>query len=165
VTEYRGVKLRLIIATIIAGTTAWAAWSAQGSDRRLYPLSELSKATVGFGAKRIPVWVMDTAGKRAEGMMYLSPRQVPTGAGMLFVFDAAREMSFWNQNVAFDLDVAYIDGKGRVVSVVVLKAQDPTPKPSGTPAIFVLEMKRGEFKRLGIRKGSPLRLPANVRAH
>lgn len=157
--------MRLIVAVLVAGAVSCAAWCGQGSDRRLYPLSKLSKATVGFSAKRIPVWVMDTAGKRAEGMMYLSPKDVPSGAGMLFVFDAAREMSFWNQNVGFDLDVAYMDAKGKVVSVVVLKAQDPTPKPSGAPAMFVLEMKRGEFRRLGIRKGTPLRMPANVRAH
>lgn len=139
-------------------------WAVQGSDQRIYPLPKLAKASVTFGSKKIPVWIMDTAGKRAEGMMYLSPREVPAGSGMLFVFDAEREMSFWNQNVRFDLDVAYVDAKGRVVSIVVLKKQDPTPKPSGAPAMYVLEMKRGEFKKLGLRKGSTLKLPAGLLA-
>lgn len=133
------------------------------SRRRIHPISTLSTVTVSFGRTKIKAWLMDTESKRTEGMMYLSPSEVPSARGMLFVHPEVRQVGYWNQNVFFDLDVAYLDENGRVLNTVILKKQDPTSKPSKGIVKFVLEMRRGAFKRLGIRAGSRLGIPRNLK--
>ncbi len=106
---------------------------------------------------------MDTPGKRAEGFMYLSSAEVRATDAMIFAFPDSAIRSFWNQNVYFDLDIAFLDESGKVVRLAILRALDPTPVPSGGPAKFALEMKRGGFKRLGLLPGARILIPADVR--
>ncbi len=160
-------QLLLAVSLPIAVGLAIFVESAQvdpDPSRRVYPLSKLQKASVHLGKHSVAVWLMDSEGKRAEGMMYLKSSTIGKGQGMLFVFPESRVLSFWNQNVHFNLDVAYLDGKGTVIAAVVLKAHDATPKSSGRPALYALEMRQGEFRRIGIKAGVKFRLPRGLAA-
>lgn len=151
----RSVLLLVLAATALA--------SGQNPNR-LYQLSELEKATLTYGKKRLATWVMDTASKRQEGMMFLSDREVPANGAMLFVFPDEQPRAFWMRNTIIPLDIAYLDAKGTVHTVKQLKPRDETGVPSGKPAKYVLEMKKGAMARLGIRPGTRFSIPAAVKS-
>lgn len=132
---------------------------ANYNPNRIYQLSDLETAQIKFKKETIKVFVMDTASKRQEGMMFLSDKEFKSEDGMLFVFDRSEFRSFWMRNTKLPLDIAYIGETGKVVSVAELKPFEDDPVPSEGAAQFVLEMKKGAFKRLGIAKGSQLTLP------
>lgn len=155
----------LLLSTLVAASFLPVGAAPQGqpdSSLRLHPLKSLKVVKVGFGTVTIPCWLMDTRAKQAEGMMYLSASEVPKDKGMLFAFPDAQPRSFYNKNVSFDLDLAYIDAQGTVFKVVVLKAKSEKSLPSEKPAKYVLEMRAGAFKKLGIKSGSKLTIPKDA---
>ena len=74
--------------------------------------------------------------------------------GMLFVFPAPFQASFWMKNCPLPLSAAYIDPNGRIDEIVALHAQDTNAVVAHTPDIqYVLEMNEGWFKRHNITEG------------
>lgn len=75
-------------------------------------------------------------------------------AGMLFVFENARERSFWMHNTIISLDIIFIDEDGRIVKVYEnARPMDDTPLPSMAPILAALEIGGGRAAALGIRAG------------
>ncbi|MFQ3587215.1 MAG: DUF192 domain-containing protein [Fimbriimonadaceae bacterium] len=140
--------------------------AARVSDNpnRLYQLRELEVVTLKFRDRSIKAWVMDTIPKRMEGMMFLRDADVPDDHGMIFVFPEPEPLSFWMRNTLIDLDIAYIDERGRTLNVARMKALDETGVPSAGRAKYALEMKAGAFRRLGIQAGTVFQIPSTVRA-
>lgn len=120
---------------------------------RIYQLKELATTVVTIGRHKLTAWVMDTDSKRAEGMMFLQTKELKPDAAMLFVFPDEQERSFWMQNTYVPLDIAYIAKTGKIVSAKSMKPLDETGVSSDAPAMYVLEMQQGAFKRLGIKAG------------
>lgn len=148
------MRIAIISAILFAGAAL-----AQDNPNRLYQLRELQKVTITYsGGKRLSAWLMDTSAKRQEGMMFLNPGDLTLDQSMLFIFPDSAERDFWNNNVKFDLDIAYLDSKGKVFTVKVLKKMDTSTVTSDGPARYVLEMKRGGFKKHGIAKGTLFKL-------
>jgi len=118
--------------------------------------SPLSTGIVTIGDARIVVEIADTPEKCKKGYMY----RAPPGRleGMLFVFEGEAERSFWNRNVTFSIDIAFLASNGRVVCVNRMKALDETSVFSGVPARYALEMRAGAFKRLGVSAGTFVKL-------
>ena len=131
---------------------------------RLYQLRDLAYTEIKVNGKPIPVWVMDTPGKRQEGMMHLRAKDVTAEQGMLFVFPEDQEAGhgFWMSNTYLPLDIIYISPAGKVAHVVAGKPLDETSLES--PAAFrtVLEMRGGGAERLGIKPGSTVEIPDSV---
>lgn len=120
---------------------------------RIYQLKELETTVVTIGKNKLTAWVMDTDSKRTEGMMFLQKNELKADSAMLFVFPDELDRSFWMRNTYVPLDIAYIAANGRIVSAKAMKALDETGVPSDGPAMYVLEMQQGAFKRLGIKAG------------
>lgn len=132
---------------------------AQDNPNRLYQLRELQKATISYtGGRKLATWLMDTSAKRQEGMMFLNPQDLTLDQSMLFIFPDAAPRAFWNNNVKFDLDIAYIDAQGKVFTIKVLHKMSTASVTSDGSAKYVLEMKRGGFKKHGIAKGTVFKL-------
>lgn len=143
----------------------WAMLEPQARNpNRMFQLRELQRVNIKFGKKVIPSWVMDTEMKRQEGMMYLTESEVKENEGMIFVFKRAQPLSFWMRNTILPLDLMYLDAKGRVLNVAMGRPFDESPIPSAGPAQYVLEMRFGSARRLGIRSGSLLTIPPSVKA-
>ena len=131
---------------------------------RLHQLRTLDKRTIKVNGHTLTVWIMDEDSKRAEGMMHLEDKDVKDTEGMLFVFPDAQPRSFWMQNCPLGLDITYIDAKGKVLNVGVGKPFDESGVPSSAPAKYVLELKIGRAKKFGIKSGTVLSLPKDVKA-
>ena len=67
---------------------------------------------------------------RAIGLM--NRDFLPRQSGMLFVFQAERERSFWMKNTRIPLDILYFNARGRLVSVVKEAVPFDLTKPQPT---------------------------------
>lgn len=88
---------------------------------------------------------------RSRGLMHSPPLDENEAA--LFVFPRSERHAFWNRNVSFPIDVAYLDDAMRIVDVRHLGAHQETPVSSSREARFVIEASRGAFDRLGYGTG------------
>jgi uncharacterized membrane protein (UPF0127 family) len=131
---------------------------------RLHQLRTLETRKLKVNGHTLTVWIMDEDSKRSEGMMHLEDKDVKDTEGMLFVFPDAQPRSFWMQNCPLGLDITYIDSKGKVQNIGVGKPYDESGVPSSGPAKYVLELKVGRAKKFGIKPGTVLNLPKDVKA-
>ena len=120
------------------------------------PALALDRNTVEIASKSgvhvFTVEIADTEPARERGLMFR--KELPAGQGMLFDFHQEQQVGFWMKNTLIPLDMIFIDGRGRVVSV----AHSATPLSekvimSGAPARAVLEVIGGTARRLGIEPG------------
>lgn len=136
------------------------------SSLRTYPLKDLVQSEVTVNGTKIPVWVMDTEGKRAEGYMYLRPEDAPDGHGMIFMFPSVqpgdKDHGFWMLNCLLELDIAFISPDKHVLNVVRGKKLDKTQLPAAGPYKYVLELKAGEAAKFGVVKGVKVDIPSDL---
>lgn len=134
----------LVLFLFVGG--AWAA--AEGG---LSP----ETVTITDSKKGRHVFEVELAASEAEVRQGLMGRtSLADDAGMLFVFENARERSFWMRDTLIPLDIIFIDEDGRIVRIYEnAKPKDETPLPSGAPILGVLEIKAGRVAALGIRVG------------
>lgn len=90
--------------------------------------------------------------QRARGLMFR--RELPEGRGMLFDFHREQPITMWMQNTYIPLDMIFIRGDGRILSI----AENTEPLStrvisSGGQVRAVLEVIAGTAKKLGIRPG------------
>ncbi len=148
-----------------AGGNTGTSSSEDDNPYRQYQLKDLKKAKVKFDNKKVfSYWIMDTEGKRAEGMMFLQEKEVKQDEGMIFVFSLAQPLSFWMRNTYIPLDIAYLDAKGKILNTTTMNALDETGHPSSGKAKYAIEMKRGAFKRNGIKAGMVADIPLDVQS-
>ena len=111
------------------------------------------------GAVRFSVEIADTGAERAQGLM--NREKLATSAGMLFVYESPRAVSFWMKNTLIPLDMIFADATGTVTRIKENAAPgDLRPVDGGAGVQFVLEINGGMSARLGIAPGSVLRHPA-----
>jgi len=122
----------------------------------LAPALALDRTTVEIASKTgvhvFTVEIADTEQARERGLMFR--KELPPGRGMLFDFHRERQVGFWMKNTLISLDMIFIDGRGRIVSI----AQDAKPMSedvimSGGQVRAVLEVDGGTARRLGIAPG------------
>ena len=93
--------------------------------------------------------------------------------GMIFVHPDEQVRNYWMKDCLIDLDVAFLDGKGRVVAIHRMKHEQPRRAgereydyksrlrrySSRRPARYALEFKHGSIDQLKIRVGQVIPLP------
>jgi uncharacterized protein len=110
-------------------------------------------------AARFSVEVADTGAERARGLMFRE--SMPRSVGMLFVYDAPQQASFWMKNTLIPLDMIFADQTGRVTRVHARAVpHDLTPIDGGADVQYVLEINGGLAKAMGIVEGTEMRHPA-----
>ena len=62
------------------------------------------------------VEIANNAWSRAIGLMHRN--QIDETGGMLFIYDPPQSARFWMKNVAFPLDILFIDHSGLIVGIV-----------------------------------------------
>ncbi len=91
------------------------------------------------------------------------------GGGMLFVFAKPNIQRFWMAHCLIDIDLIYLDGRGRIVSMHRM-VREPPRRPneslnayyarmpsysSGRPVQFAIELPAGSIDRLGLKRSMP----------
>jgi len=102
---------------------------------------------------------------RTDGLMRRD--SIPEDGGMLFVFPDAQPRSFWMKNCLVDIDVMFLDGRGRITAIHRMRALPPRRDDetefqyearvrgdamywSQLPAQFAIELRSGWLDRLGV---------------
>jgi len=116
-----------------------------------------------FGTARFSVEIADDEQERATGLM--NRPSMATSAGMLFVYERPRSLSFWMRNTLIELDMLFVDETG-VIRNIQERAQplDETPIFGGDDLTHVLEINGGLARMLGIDVGDQLRHPSFAQA-
>jgi uncharacterized membrane protein (UPF0127 family) len=134
----------LLAAVLVTGFSA----TASGAENQL----TLHTAT---GDYKFNVEVVDTPESRAQGLMFRT--ELADDAGMLFDFQAEREVSFWMQNTFIPLDMIFVGADGVVDTIHVnARPQDTTSIPSNVPVQFVLEIPGGRSVEIGLKPGDTM---------
>lgn len=111
------------------------------------------------GRESFAVELADEPEERARGLMFRT--EMGRAAGMLFVYDRPRQVSFWMKNTLIPLDMVFADATGTVTRVHEGAVPgDLTPIDGGAGVQFVLEINAGLAGKLGIGPGAVLRHPA-----
>ena len=133
-----GLKIG-VCAGVVAAATAFAQM----------PTVELSA-----GIHLIRAEVAHTFDTRGQGLMFrkaLGPNE-----GMFFVFPRAEIHCMWMKNTLIPLSVAFVDEKGKIVSISDMQPQTETSHCAAAPAKFALEMPAGWFAKKGIKSGATI---------
>jgi uncharacterized membrane protein (UPF0127 family) len=132
---------------------------------RLYSMAAIAAAglTVGSALAQMPVVSLSagvyliraetayTYETRSSGLMYRETLGV--NEGMLFVFPQTERHCMWMKNTLIPLAVAFMDEKGRIVSISEMRPQTENSHCATAPAKYALEMNSGWFSSRGIRAG------------
>lgn len=166
-----GIKWLLVVAlgagaagfVVMQGTQA-----APGTAK--IAKSGLPLETITLGGKPFELEVAATPKSVERGMS--GRTEIADGTGMIFVFPESRILSFWMIDCLIDIDVAYLDRTGKVISTYTMRAEPPQAKgesreaytsrlkryPSADDAIFAIEVKAGLLEKLGVRPGSTVKV-------
>lgn len=101
--------------------------------------------------------VVDTPEARRRGLMFRD--RLPTGGGMLFIFQEARPYRFWMKNCKFAIDIIWLNKKKEIIYIsedTPPCKSDPCPSygPEKKKSLYVIEVAAGFAKRETLRLGS-----------
>lgn len=107
--------------------------------------------------------VADDEPRRSRGLG--GRESIPADGGMLFIFPAAAVRSFWMRDCLVDIDIMFLDPRGRITAVHRMTPEPPRRDDeteaaylgrlrsyaSLYPAQFVIELQAGSLDALGLR--------------
>lgn len=126
------------------------------------PRIRLPVAVLRVKGHEIRVEVARAPGEMSRGLMYR--RSLERDCGMLFSYESPRTLSFWMKNTRIPLDIAFLDGKGRILQIERMRPYDELRRTvSREPAQHALEMNLGWFATHGVGVGDRVELPTAAR--
>jgi uncharacterized membrane protein (UPF0127 family) len=122
------------------------------------PVSNLPMTRMPIGSKTYTLEIAAREADRNKGLMYRD--FMPEDRGMIFVFADEDDRSFWMKNTRIPLDILFLDGSGKVVSIHQMKPYVEVPgTPSDGPAKYAIELNAGQAAAAGVKAGDVLQLP------
>jgi len=149
-----------VIAVVIATSAFFYSQESSSADGRpmILPVDPAPLVAVTKGGDRsFSIEVADTEAEREAGLMFRT--DMADDHGMLFVFDASREVNFWMKNTPMPLDLVFVGQDGRIRAIKRGEPQSEAIISPGAPVRFVLELKAGTAAKDGIADGDLLRHP------
>ena len=141
------VRRRSLFLTLFAVLLQVSACQAQ---------PQITIATGGGRELTFQVEVADTPAKRELGLQYR--RDLPPDRGMIFLFPAESEHSFWMKNTPIPLDMIFISKDLKIVGIVEQAVPFSTDSRSVPAASqFVLEINGGLAGQYGVKIGDSIR--------
>ena len=146
--------LLFVVAQVACASCSDRKPPPEATKRKANPVVELTIDT-GKEKLKVSVEVVVSPKLREKGLMYRE--ELVDGQGMLFVFQAEEERSFWMKNTLIPLDILFVDSSRTVVGIVH-RARPRREKSLsvGVPSRFVLEVPGGYCSRHGVHRGARL---------
>lgn len=95
--------------------------------------------------------IAKTQEQRARGFM--ERKNIPSGTGMLFIFESDQILSFWMKDTPSPLSIAYIDSRGTIRDIFDMKPYSLDAIVSTSSVRYALEVPQGWFSKNGIKAG------------
>lgn len=105
---------------------------------------------------KIDIELAENDDERMQGLMYR--KSMDEARGMLFIFEAERDESFWMRNTIMSLDIIYVNAHREIVKIY--KKTTPFSEnslPSGKPVQYVVEVNAGFTDKYGIKEGDKIK--------
>jgi uncharacterized membrane protein (UPF0127 family) len=151
---------------------SWLALSCligAGCHDRSTPTPSLAQTvTMKLGDRNFNLEIAATERARQFGLMERT--SMPKDHGMIFVFSTEAERGFHMKRTLIPLDIVYVNGQGKVMSIARMPAEAKGPNgdwkafPSGFPIKYAIELNAGMAAEAGIHVGDVLQIPSEVRA-
>lgn len=131
---------------------------------------KIPKEQIIIAAQTFKLEVAADVKSRAKGLM--GRKKIDEHGGMIFIYKRAQTQSFWMKNCLIDIDLMYLDTRGRIVSMHKMKKEPPRGQnetsaayerrlkryPSGRAAQFIIELEPGSIDRLKLKVGQTIEL-------
>ena len=133
-------------------TTPPAPEPAAGPSLPTAAQPKLQTMKLWLGAEELVAELALTGLQTQTGMMFRT--NMAENAGMLFVFPAPYQASFWMKNCPLPLSAAYIDREGTILEIHNLQAHNTNSVVASSDQVqFVLEVNQGWFGRHNVTTG------------
>lgn len=129
----------------------WVSHAAAQGGQAPLPMVELS-----VGGKVLRVEIASTSEQRYNGLSFR--QSLAEDAGMLFVYQQPRKLTFTMRNTLLPLSIAYIDENLVVDEIIDMNVGPGQLFPSRSVVKFALEVNQGWFERNGIAVGARVEL-------
>jgi uncharacterized membrane protein (UPF0127 family) len=110
-----------------------------------------------IGNRKFVIEVARSPAEQEKGLMKRD--SMPDDHGMIFVFTRDEVRKFWMKNTRFPLDIVFLDGKGKVVSIHQMQAYDINETSSDVPARYAVELNKGMASDSGVKIGDMIDIP------
>jgi uncharacterized protein len=123
------------------------------------PQGNLTIAGSGGPELSLHVQIAETAPAQETGLMNV--KKMPDQVGMAFLFDPPTSTPFWMKDTLIPLDIAFWDGRGRVVTTFTMAPCKADPCHQYDPAAFyvgAVEINAGLLAARGIHPGDKVTL-------
>ena len=153
------VALLVVCALLAAGRVTGTPRVVEARPLDTFPRERIAVET--RSARRIvfEAWRADTDATRAQGLMFveaLDPLQA-----MIFIYDPPQQVSMWMKNTYVPLDMLFIGADGRIRRIAAdTRPQSTDIIPGGDGVRYVLEVRAGTARKLGIAVGDRVSHPA-----
>ena len=157
---------RLVLAILLLG----AAGAKAADEKKKPPAKGPPTEKVVIGSERFKLEVAADRAARTKGLM--GRQRIDDHGGMLFVFRTARKRTFWMKECLIDIDLIFLDGRGRIIRLHTMKREPPRQDDesvfayerrlkdysSQRPMQFAIELEAGSIKRLKLEPGPAIPL-------
>lgn len=114
---------------------------------------------IKVGDQIVQMQLAISAAEMTHGLM--ERRDLGRDQGMLFVYRAPIQMSFWMRDTPLPLDIGFFSAEGELKEIYAMLPFDETSiRSRDTRLQFALEMNQGWFHDHGVRPGAKLDLAA-----
>ncbi len=161
---------KLLIASLLA-LCCGSAFAAGGADKnaaKTAPKAEAKAAAASvnpaqmsltklkLGGKELTLLIAETDEQRAQGLMGIE--KMEENNGMIFTYPApVTKLCMWMKDTKIPLDVAFIDGNGKIVNIETMKPMTTDNHcNTGGPIFYALEMNAGWFAKNNVKPGDAL---------
>ena len=116
------------------------------------------KVITSTGTHHFQVEIAADDASREKGLMFR--KYLPADRGMLFEFDKEATQTFWMKNTPLSLDLVFIDGHGKVVTIAAnAEPESEDIIASSAPSKAVLELNAGAAAAIGLKDGDRVEFP------
>ena len=146
--------MRILLAALALAIPA-AALAATGFERGTATIA----APSGKQRVALAVELARTDAERQRGLM--NRRSLGAKAGMAFLYPEPHRGGFWMKNTLIPLDIAFADGRGRILRILTMQPCRRDPCRIYDPKVAyrtALEVNAGSFRRWGVKAGDRLRV-------
>ncbi len=116
---------------------------------------------IQLGKQTFTLEIADTDESREHGLM--QRETMPEDHGMIFVFADERPLSFWMKNTSIPLDIIFINGANRIVSIHQMTPFDLSSTRSAAPAKYAIELNQGAAADAGLKAGDEVPIPPAIK--
>lgn len=154
------MRLACALASGLIVLLALAAACGDDSTELLDPNTETLHFTRAGHDVTLNAEVADEPQERAQGLM--NRESMPDDTGMLFVWPADTETSFWMRNTVIPLSIAFVTAGGVVIDIQDMEPLSEERIAAPQPYRYAVEVNQGWFGDNDVRVDDLLQLPVGV---